>query len=380
MPVIAFDSKSFVRESLLARQYGNEKRKNSGFHSQLGVGVLVKDNDNFTKAYTKKVLELKNDFRMEDDVPFLSSTHLKRVLGLDKAIVFADKLITSLQDCIDEAHFSYAILPSKRIPEIEVGGYKCPVKYIPTPKFLDNLGPMFSYLTAYSYLYSKSFINVDNLEFHIDAFRSNETYAWNAITKYTRPKVFFRGDECNPFISCADIVSFLTDAKLYIRKFKLEPGNIKEVWSDYTFCTNSYFLDDKSLSAYSWKSNVSIDFRKFLAKPTIFLLIDEIEKLEYGEETEYDSGSPDGDSQQKPRKFHEIIKTSEIYFSAVRYAYSSGGCVKIFRREEDMNMVSDGDVLVYMGSKSKKVAETLNDAWDVEIVSGRELKRKMKKS
>lgn len=91
-----------------------------------------------------------------------------------------------------------------------------------------------------------------------------------------------------------------------------------------------------------------IDYRNYLARPTIFLLIDDFEKINYGgeqEDSEEIGVEIESAADHAPERFHEVIKKSDVYFSAIKYAYSKGGCVKIFRRNEDMNMVSDGDSL-----------------------------------
>jgi hypothetical protein len=384
VPTVAFDAKSFRRGKYIpVVQGGISSPQYKGFNSQLGIGIVFKNDDKFVDTYESKIKELRKSFEIQDALPFYSSTYLKQIIGLNKAIPFADQLIQEIQGYIDRIHCTYAVLPPATIPEVQVGGFKCPSVYIPTRKFLDVLGPMFSYLTAYSFIFENRFNDISNLDFHIDAFRSRQTEAWQAVLKNTKPKIFFRGDECNPFISCADIIAFLTDAKLYSQRLKLERDSLYKVWQDYSFKTTSHFLDHTTLGMYTWKADMPIDYRKFLAKPTIFLLIDEIEKAEYGLNDEAipkeDVGVEIETSlRPKPRKFHEVIKKTDVYYSAVRYAYLKKGCVKIFRRDEDMDMIEDGDILVYVGSSSQKVAAAYSHSFDIEIMSGKDLRKKMK--
>ena len=43
-----------------------------------------------------------------------------------------------------------------------------------------------------------------------------------------------------------------------------------------------------------------------------------------------------------------------------------------------MDKVRDGDVLVYVGDNSKRIAKTFQDAVDVDVLSGRQLRKKVK--
>jgi hypothetical protein len=382
MRAAAADSKSFRRGKIVdVWKEGKKVRKYEGFRSQLGVCVSFKDDREFTERYLAKVEDLCRSFGIEQDLPFYSSTHLKQIVGLNRAIPFADQLISEVQDMIDGIHCTFVILPPASIPTVQVGGLQCPVEEIETGKFIETLGPMFSYITASNFLHQNRFTDNRDLPIYIDAFRSKQTAAWDKVMSESKPSIFFRGDECNPLISCADMLAFLTDAKLYGRYLKLEPGNLKKVWEDYDFITTSLFLDDKTLGLYSWKTNTMIDFRKYLARPTLFLLIDELEKIDYGLEQEEneDIGVELQSTSSRPQQFHEVIKKSEVYYSAIKYAHSVGGSVKIFKRDEDLNMVSDNDILVYVGSSSQKVALAYKDAYEVDVLSGRDLRRRTKR-
>lgn len=378
----AADSKSFRRGKVVdVWKNGKMVQQYEGFRSQLGICVSFKDEKEFVKRYISKIAELCQDFGFEQELPFYSSTHLKQIIGLNKTIPFVDQLISEVEKTIESIHCSFVILPPASIPTVEVGGLQCPTEKIETGTFIETLGPMFSYLTASSFLHQNRNKDARDITIHIDAFRSKQTPAWERVVSDSLPTVYFRGDECNPLISCADLIAFLTDAKLYGRYLKLNPENIKKVWEDYSFDTSVLFLDDKTLGLYCWKTNAMIDYRKYLARPTIFLLIDELEKIDYGtqQEDEEEIGVEIASTAGRiPERFHQVIKRSEVYYSAIKYAYSKGGSVKIFRRDEDMSMVADGDILVYVGSSSQKVATAYKDAYEVNIMSGRDLRRKMK--
>lgn len=95
-----------------------------------------------------------------------------------------------------------------------------------------------------------------------------------------KPRIFPHGDECNPYIMVADIIAYLTDSKLYIQKLKLEPPSLQKVWEPYGFQTETHFLDVSSVAKYRWYSDDPIDLTPYLARPLVFLLVDELEKLQ----------------------------------------------------------------------------------------------------
>lgn len=378
MTIAAFDAKQYTRMRSIPVQIGKKHtKKDVAFQTQLGAGVIISKPEEFAKQYVKANTELQDSFGLDYNLPFFSSSQLKKALGFEKAISFADQIIQSVQERIDSIHCSYAILSPSKKPTVEVGGQDSPKVSIPTGKFIDNLGPMFSYLAAHSYLWKIGYSNVADTELHIDAFRSKHTKAWDMITEKTSPKVFMRGDECNPFISCADFMAFLTDAKLYGKNLKLEPGVIKTVWEKYAFDVTVQFFDWNSLPYYAWKNNDTIDFSRYLARPILFLAVDEIESNKYAETLE-DVDHIDADL-YKPMTFSRVIKESVVYYAALRYASKCGGCVKIYSRAEDMKLIRDGDIFVYVGVNSKAIGASLQDGYDIKVFSGLEMRKMTEK-
>lgn len=374
MTIAAFDSKRFRREKRSIVPSGEKNDDNRVmFSSQLGAGVIISKPDEFTKRYVEESRRLQESFGLEGSLPFLSSSRVRRSIGIAKATSFADQLLTSVSSLIDSIHCSYVILPPSKVPSVSVGGLGCPATAVLSERFVENLGPMFSYLTAHSYLWMNRYRNTSELELHIGSFRSNHTKAWTMITEALSPKIFMRGDECNPFISCADMVAFLTDAKLYSRHLELRPANIKKVWSDY-FDTTVQFFDPSNLSYYAWRSDDQINFSEYLTRPVVFLAVDEIESDDYGEP--HDSVDRVDLDPGAPRKFSHVVKQGDVYRAAVRYAFYKGGSVKIFSRSEDMPLIKDGDVFVYAGTVSKSVGNSLRHACDIDLLSGLELRRR----
>src|SRR5439155_2415073 len=109
-------------------------------------------------------------------------------------------------------------------------------------------------------------------------FESKQTESWEDVTRRTTPKVFPHGDECNPYINLADIIAFLTNIKLSSSREhrELRPDNVKAVWESYSFQREVRFLDERLIDKIKWRTKEAIDAGPYLARPMVFLLLDDI--------------------------------------------------------------------------------------------------------
>lgn len=374
---MSFDAKNFDRSKIIHQENptdpDNPIKLNKGFFTPLGAGVLYKNPEVFSQCYYQTVQSLAKDFKISISSPFYASSFLKKELGLSKAIPFCDKLVAKMADFIDLIHISYVILPPTQRPTVCVGGNKCPEITMSTIKFLRDLAPMFSYISAWNFVRRHRHKKYD---LHIDSFRSKHTIAWDELIKNNSPQIFPRGDECNPFISFSDIIAFLTDVKLYTSDpahRQLTKENVEYVWKDYNFDVDCHYLDDSIFSKYKWYNNELIDIRPYLAHPIVFLLIDQIEQFDISPKLSIDQTTLPGEK----KKFKEVLQGTAPYFAALKYAHHLDGSVQFFDRYVDSDKIKDGDVFVYMGDVSKKIATTFADGFDVEVLQLRELRKKI---
>lgn len=335
----AFDSKEFKRSNAA----GELK-----FYTPLGCGVTVTKKDEFSALYAKKLSGLVKTFDVERMCSCLSSAECFHKIGPAKAYRMSDELLKSIQHLIESVYISYVILPSEKVPHVEVGGYRCPKRPIETFDFLRNLSVYFSYITAWNYLGIES---RKSEEIIIDGFHGKRTPAWDDLIARTSPIIFSHGDECNPFISVADIVAFLTDKKLWDNYLRLTPENIAEVWKGYSFKVDSHFIDGTIISKIKWYTDEHIELSSHYARPIVFLKAD-------GYKT-------------------DDLKTLDIYPEATILAQKLNGCVQGFDKKLDSPMVRDGDVFIYAGEESKKIALTLKDMYKIKVPAFKELKEKI---
>ena len=360
---VAFDSKEFKR---LKRLDDGDER---GFYSILGVGVVIDDSEAFVKAYLETTKELCEEFGIESPMCLYSSSFLKDELGLREAIPFAQKLIDRTHKHVTMIHFSYVVLPSKNTPTVTVGGEKTGTQEVKTETFLRNLGPMFSYISAWNYW---RYRRDEKHKLIIDAFSSKETFAWRDIARSSDIVVVSHGDEVHPMISYADLVAFLTDVKLYSADKEsrfLTKKNLEKVW-DGVFSVESTYIDVSSISKVKWINETQIDYSSFLLKPTLFFISDDISI----------KGINSGLVEEPVNtvKKSKRMMTMQPVKDAVKLAALNGYSFRFYDPHQDEKYVADGDIIVYMGDMSKRTAEYLEDGFDIEIIQAKRVKDKLK--
>lgn len=342
MTTIAFDAGDFLRWKRV------ETQKKIVFFTPIGIGVVLKEGEEekFKSIYHSSRKKLMEDFQIPTRRSIYSHSNLWKEIDHIKAIPICDKTISKLQKTIEYIFCSFVILPPKEIKTVTVGGYGCPLEEIPTMKFLRALTPMFSYITAWAYSGGH---RLEKNEYLIDGFSSKHTTAWRDLTGHIVPKIFPRGDECNEFISVADMIAYLTEKKLWDRKLWLEPSNVTKVWEDYDFYVETRFLDKNVLSKIRWYSKQEIPTDNYLAHPMVFMDIEGISISEL---------------------------SGELMASVAAYACSKGGAFQGFDRHVDSKKIRDGDVYVYAGRAAQKRATSFKDMFDIEILPVIQLRKK----
>lgn len=342
MSIVAFDAGDFSRWKKV------EEKKEIIFFTPLGIGVVIKKGkeEKFKSIYHSSRKKLIENFKIPTRRLIYSHSNLWKEVGHAKAIAFCDKIVTELQKSIEYIFCSFVILPPKKHETVTVGGYHCPLEEIPTMKFLRALTPMFSYITAWAH---SGRHRLEKNEYLIHNFSSKHTTAWRDLADHLVPRIFPRGDECNEFISVADMVAYLTEKKLWDQKLWLDPDSVTEVWDDYDFYVEPRFLDKNVLSKIRWYSKREIPTDNYLARPMVFMDLEGVSISEL-------AGGP-------------IV-------SAAAYACSKGGAFQGFDRAVDSKKIRDGDVYVYAGREAKKRATSFKDMFDIEVFSVRQLRAK----
>jgi len=337
--VLAFDSKEYKREIVTV------DGRQLSFYTPLGVGIKINDVEELKSQYKETCKEKRIPHAIFDDCSIYSSNNLNKKYGYDRTAAFLESLVYGVSDFIDEVYFSYVILSPKDYPQINVGGHFSPTVPVKIFDFLKNLGPMFSYITAWSYLQGNREVKE---EIYIDAFSSKNTLAWEELKKHS-PKVFPRGDECNFSISLADAIAFITDRKLNKMKLRLEPSGVEKAWAPFNLNVKINVLNYKQLDYFKWFDFQDIDWKDYQARPILFIDLDAINM--------------------------KTMVEMEAYNYAVKYISEKGGSLQGFDIHIDSKRIKDNDIFVYAGDEAKKRAETFSHICDLEIYSVKELRQ-----
>ena len=128
----------------------------------------------------------------------------------------------------------------------------------------------------------------------------------------------------------------------------------------------------KGLGLFAWHEDELIDLKPYIKRPIVFFLVDRIENLDVLRSPE----APPKDEIPVERRFNRQIRNFPAFKAATKYAYELGGSIQLYDPYTDAGLVRDGDVIVYMGDNSKKIAMTLSDAYDIEIIRAKDLRKK----
>lgn len=228
------------------------------------------------------------------------------------------------------------------------------------PPFFGVFRAFFSYLTAWSYFGTER----PQCHVQVDAFTSKSTTAWDDLIPKS-PTVFPHGDECNPYISCADIVAFLTDVKLYKARLHLRNETVPAVWTGYPISVSARYLDAHVESKICWYADEMIQTHPFFPRHMTFFLVDELSTVVPN------TISPD-------IKFKQLVRETQAYSDVANWAYHQGGGFQGFDAVSDARRIREDDTLVYIGEKSKSFAMGLSHMMNLDILSAAELRDRMK--
>lgn len=372
MKIAAFDAKQFQR---VKKQWNPEEQKEKtlpAFTTQLGIGVTIPEPEEFARRYIDVSQELKEEFDLDYATPFFSSASLRDHLNTIEMSKFMKQLVSGVQDFVESVHCSFVLLPVAEMPHVETGGIKCPKETTPTVKFIQKLAPGFSYMTALGYVWRHEDTDFDGLEMHIDAFSSKHTTAWDIVKSKAPVNIFYKGDECNPFISCADIIASHVDDTISIHRAKLHDAEVRRVLDPYSFDTTVFFFDRNSIPYCTWKMDQTINLSRYLKRPIVYLATDRLVADDLDQEQ-------DKPAVGRPRRSQDKIRQSELYQTALKYAYRENGCMKIFNPTEDKAIVRSGDIYIHAGPHSESMGATLQNMADVRVYSGLEAIRSVEK-
>jgi hypothetical protein len=170
---------------------------------------------------------------------------------------------------------------------------------------------------------------------------------------------------------------------LYSQKLALNRENLQAIWKPYGFQVDSHFLGYDTHTVYGWHSDEPIDTSPYLAHPMVFLLVDELEKLQPNppptteeEDMEELTGSEEPlVTTKEEKRFTKLVRRMDPWYAVTAYACYKKGSAQLFNFHIDREKVQDGDTMVYIGHQSKAMAEAFADMKEIEVISAKEVRK-----
>jgi len=353
--IISCDSTNYAR-------WKPEKR----FHGLIGVSVQINDRAGFKQKYEKAMGNFfkKNKLKQEKKV-YCSSDLCGKFfdeLGLGHE-EFKDALENLVVDLCDSAYVTifHATCNTQKYPKVVVFTADAPMgktRQVPTMEFMrDWLSQYYVYIAAWKLT---KCLKTRDKNFLLDGFRGPITESWNELSRNNKVEIVNLGDECNAFVSTADLVARYIDealGPLKITQANLE--NIKLQSKEYHvhYCFHNDMADLVPLFEGA-RSNTGrqIDFAKFWKKPTVYILKEE-------------SGIIKEDI--------DWLRKTPFFNAVCDMAFDLDASIKFYNRDED-KMIISGDKFVYYGPKGKEKAAEMKKITkglgiDIEVTPSKDL-------
>jgi len=287
------------------------------------------------------------------------SSDIREKLSLSSPYRFINVLGDLYSSLLDIDSLSIVILyttfNTQKLPHVTYYGHKrTPQRTIKTINFLDNLQQYYCYVCAWKVLKEWQYRCCDVL---LDAFEGEITNSWDELTHHHNVNIYFGGDQCNPLIASADIITRFVDELLAFKRLKLESSDIMTALNGYKAVGEKvkvYYIGHTDLPNIVPAINRSVDKHVYYKKPSVFLLPEGVVKKEKA-----------------------WVEKSPVYDRLLNFASKIGGGFKRIDGFQDHVYLNQrpNSFLVYQGENGQREAEYLKEvlAYPVKIISIRDI-------
>jgi len=215
------------------------------------------------------------------------------------------------------------------------GDGRSPGRKIGTIEFLQKLNNSYPYVSTW--IVAKS-VMLRNTQILLDNFEGEVTNAWNELLAHHDVKIFPGGDQCNPLISSADIVTKYVDEYLSLNRMNLNEDNIKAALQSVNIQNpHVFYVGHGHLNDIVPRVQKSINCQDYYSRPMTFVVKEDL----ITKESQY-------------------IENSPVYQKILSFAHEKGTGVRFFSPNEDHKRVQKGDYMIYLGKKGKDIVDYFN--------------------
>lgn len=329
--ITAFDSKEFKIPG-----------KVRDFFSLIGIGLEIRDHSSFKEAYCNLMLSEAKRMNLPLKRSVFDSYTLTRILGGQDAFLnFFERVVTDIKAHLEKVYLFYMIIPPRKIPRLFVYDEQTEIK--DPIDFLHEHKAGFVVLCGWKYSEMVSNQNRTS-SLCLDYFETKHTKAWESL-KNLHPRLFIRGDTCNPCIAAADGLLAVIDRQLkrnlYIDGEKLCDMSVRHALKDLGLSGDPVFIGQPDLRKIIPDSRDQVLTRDFISHPIFFICPEK---------------RPEGMTAQE---YREMIEYTPIMDKLVENACTCDGSIKFYDATTDYLLAKKGDYFAYFGKRGREMFETL---------------------
>lgn len=306
------------------------------FEGLLGVGVTALDYSSFKEKYVASLKSLFESRGIRCDRLVCKSADISKFIhNSEEMIEFLEDFFDNINDEIERLDIYCTRYVSRKLPRITIYGADRP-QYVKPVEFIRKIANAYPHICAWRYL---SHFYREERMVYLDHFESDQTLAWDYISKFPNVKVLYKGDNCNCLISSADLLIRLT--VLLLKKYNagFNWRGLKELHSHYLWGTKTsantlggqtYIL--KNITPYSHKP---IDLSDFINHPIVFI-------------------PPERPGGIRSNEERQLFENMPIYDKLLNFLFYLNGSFKYFT-PEDIKLVKKGDYMLIMGRHGEEL-------------------------
>jgi len=325
MPTVAFDDVVFLRR-------GTEGM----FKAPMGVGLTIPEERKFAEQYDILLDKLFSKYNKPRKKRIYKAAHLTEQL-LDSTTGFIEDFISAMSPYISRIDICYSYFPSAITPRIFVYKDTHPRWYDPN-SFLKLIQNSYVHICAWRYLQVHP--DCKDYEFHLDHFQGRVTPAWEAIRDKDNLYLYNSGNECNCFISSADLILRHIQNRLIgamVRK------SVCQCFADIVDGTHvdTYWLGPKKDYLNNIAPNKDIDADTIpRIKHPIFVIAWQ---------------SPSNRASDK-----DTFEWTGTYSKIMEMAYENNGCVRFWDPKQGPNIIDEKqDIVILTNDSAKPMVESI---------------------
>jgi len=208
-----------------------------------------------------------------------------------------------------------------------------PIDEITVKEFLDKLDSYYVSICAWKLT---DLTKIYNKRFILDGFEGEITDAWMTLARSNKVAIAYKGDQCNAYISGADLITKFADLRLKLWRFPI----VKDaLYRAFNALDETGGLSDKFFIKRIWNPDIRmmvpsikrpIDVAAYVLHPCLFL---------YKEENT---------AEERIR-----LENSPMFGKVLDLAFERNGCLQFYEPKKHTALMQDDDIFLIYGPRGR---------------------------